>query len=156
MWSSTLFKGENMRKLASIQKVVGTAPIEGADAIEIAFVLGWQVVVKKGEFKAGDLVVFYEIDSFLPASDSRYDSFKERFSTWDGKLGMRLKTIKLRKTLSQGLVLGVDKFSEIKNPKEGDDVTDLLKIEKWEIIEKGSNAGTRALGSGKTFPPFIQ
>jgi len=145
-----------MRKLASIQKVVGTAPIEGADVIEVAFVLGWQVVVKKGEFKAGDLVVFYEIDSFLPASDSRYESFKERFTTWDGKLGMRLKTIKLRKTLSQGLVLGVDKFSEIKNPQEGDDVTELLKIEKWEVIEKGSNAGTRALGSGKTFPPFIQ
>ena len=145
-----------MRKLASIQTVVGTAPIEGADAIELAFVLGWQVVVKKGEFKAGDLVVFYEIDSFLPASDSRYETFKERFSTWDGKIGMRLKTIKLRKQLSQGLVLGLDKFPEIQNPKEGDDVTELLKIEKWEVLDKGSNTGTRAMGSGKTFPPFIQ
>lgn len=144
-----------MRKLASIQKVVGTAAIEGADAIELAFVLGWQVVVKKGEFKEGDLVVFYEIDSFLPATDERYDSFKERFINWEGKQGMRLKTIKLRKQLSQGLVLGVDKFPEIKNPQEGDDVTELLKIEKWEVVEK-SNSGTRVQGSGKLFPSFIQ
>ena len=71
-----------MRKLASIQSVVGTAAIEGADAIELAFVLGWQVVVKKDEFKTGDLVVFYEIDSFLPASDSRYETFKERFQNY--------------------------------------------------------------------------
>lgn len=145
-----------MRKLASIQKIVGTAPIDGADAIEVAFVLGWQVVVKKGEFKAGDLVVFYEIDSFLSSEDSRYDSFKDRFIKWDGKEGMRLKTIKLRKTLSQGLVLGLDKFPEIKNPEEGLDVTELLKIEKWELPETSNNKGTRAQGSGKTFPPFIQ
>lgn len=154
--ASTNIGGIMTRKLASIQRVVGTAPIEGADVIEIAFVLGWQVVVKKGEFKEGDLVVFYEIDSFLPASDMRYETFKERFTTWNGKEGMRLKTIKLRKALSQGLVLGVDKFSEIINPQEGDDVTELLKIDKWEVIEKGSNAGTRAMGSGKQFPPFIQ
>lgn len=144
-----------MRKLATIREVSGVAPIEGADSIEIVFVLGWQVVVRKGEFQVGDLVVFYEIDSFLPATDSRYESFKERFSMWDGKEGMRLKTIKLRKTLSQGLVLPVDKFQEIKNPEEGMDVTDILKIEKWEIIEK-SFSGSRVQGSGKMFPSFIQ
>jgi RNA ligase (TIGR02306 family) len=143
------------RKLASIQKVIGLAPIEGADSIEIAFVLGWQIVVRKGEFSVGDKVVFYEIDAFLPAEDIRYETFKERFITWDNKEGMRLRTIKLRKALSQGLILSVDKFQEIKNPKEGDDVTNLLKILKWEIIEKTSN-GSRAMGSGKTFPPFIQ
>lgn len=73
------------RKLASIQKVIGLAPIDGADSIEIAFVLGWQVVVRKGDFSVGDCVVFYEIDAFLPAEDLRYETFKERFITWDGK-----------------------------------------------------------------------
>lgn len=147
-------KEKVMRKLASVQKIIGTSPIEGADAIELAFVLGWQVVVKKGEFTEGDLVVFYEIDSFLPATDSRYASFKDRFIIWDGKEGMRLKTIKLRKQLSQGLVLGVNNFPEIKNPEEGADVTELLKIEKWEVIEKQNSV--RPIGSGKSFPPFIQ
>ena len=52
-----------MRKLASIQKIIELKPIEGADRIELARVLGWQVVVGKGQYKPGDLVVYYEIDS---------------------------------------------------------------------------------------------
>lgn len=47
-----------MRKLASIQKIKALDPIEGADAIERASVLGWQLVVKKDEFKVGDLCVY--------------------------------------------------------------------------------------------------
>ena len=47
-----------MRKLASIQKIKSLEPIPEADAIEKATVLGWQLVVKKGEFKTGDLVVY--------------------------------------------------------------------------------------------------
>ena len=54
------------RKLASIRKVLTTKPIEGADAIELAVVDGWQTVIKKGEFQVGDLCVYFEIDSFLP------------------------------------------------------------------------------------------
>ena len=53
-----------MRKLASIQKIIALDPIDGADAIERATVLGWQLVVKKGEFNIGDLCVYCEIDSF--------------------------------------------------------------------------------------------
>ena len=55
-----------MRKLASIQKIKALEPIEGADAIEKAQVLGWQLVVKKGEFKVGDFCVYCEIDSIMP------------------------------------------------------------------------------------------
>lgn len=55
-----------MRKLASVQYVHDITPIEGADMIEVAHVLGWQCVVKKGEFEVGDLGVYFEIDSFLP------------------------------------------------------------------------------------------
>ena len=55
-----------MRKLASIQKIKALKPIEGADAIEKATVLGWQLVVKKGEFNVGDMAVYCEIDSLMP------------------------------------------------------------------------------------------
>lgn len=55
-----------MRKLASIQMIKSLEAIEGADAIEKATVLGWQLVVKKGDFMAGDLCVYCEIDSLMP------------------------------------------------------------------------------------------
>jgi len=55
-----------MRKLASIQKITALEAIPDAEAIEVASVLGWKVVVKKGEFQVGDLVVYCEIDSILP------------------------------------------------------------------------------------------
>jgi len=55
-----------MRKLASIQKIKSLEPIDGADAIEKASVLGWQLVVKKGDFKVDDLVVYCEVDSIMP------------------------------------------------------------------------------------------
>ena len=55
-----------MRKLASIQTIKALEPIEGADAIEKATVLGWQLVVKKGEFNVGDMAVYCEIDSLMP------------------------------------------------------------------------------------------
>lgn len=147
------------RKLASIQKIMNLRPIPGADLIEVADVLGWSVVVKKGDFAVGDLAVYYEIDSFLSASDSRYATFEERFINWGDKRGMRLKTIKLRKQLSQGLVLQVNKFPEIKNPQEGDDVTEILKIEKWESLSEshGNGGGMGAKTAGATaFPAFIR
>ena len=55
-----------MRKLASIQKIIDIQPIEGADAIEVATVNGWKVVVKKNEFNIDDLVVYVEVDSWIP------------------------------------------------------------------------------------------
>ena len=55
-----------MRKLASIQRIWKIEPIEGADRIELAHVLGWQCVVNKGQFQPMDIGVYFEIDSFLP------------------------------------------------------------------------------------------
>lgn len=145
------------RALAHVEKILAVEPIPNADAIEVVQVLGWNVVVKKGEFKEGDMCVFFEIDSFLNSKDSRYATFEERFINWDGKRGMRLKTIKLRGQISQGLVLSISQFPEIKNPTEGLDVTELLKIEKWEAAEeRASNGAGRTQGSGKSFPSFIQ
>lgn len=144
------------RKLATIRVVKQLLPIEGADRIELALIDGWQCVVQKGEFQQGQLAVYFEIDSFLDSKDPRFASFEERFINWGGKRGMRVKTIKLRKQLSQGLLMPVSKFHEIEYPDEGDDVTDLLKIEKWEPIEeaRSNNGGTKS-GGGRPFPSFI-
>lgn len=146
------------RKLASVQKILDVRPIDGADMIEVVDVLGWSVVVsKKDAFKPGDLCVYFEIDAFLDATDTRYATFEERFINWNSKRGMRLKTIKLRKQVSQGLVLKLDQFTEIKNPQEGDDVTDLLKIEKWEsaVESSGNGMGGKTAGA-KPFPAFLR
>lgn len=144
------------RALAHIERIIGLFPIEGADQIEAAQVLGWYVVVKKGDFKVNDLCVFFEIDSFLNGSDPRYKSFEERFTNWNGKRGMRLKTIKLRGQISQGLVLKLEDFTELKGKVEGDDVTEILKIEKWmpaeEIHANTGGTGSKMAGS---FPAFI-
>ena len=69
------------RKLASIQRVWKIEPIEGADRIELAHVLGWQCVVNKGQFQRMDLAVYIEIDSFLPIREEfefmRNSSYKK-------------------------------------------------------------------------------
>ena len=54
-----------MRKLASIQRIWQIEPIEGADRIELAHVLGWQCIVNKGHFSPMDVGVYFEIDSVL-------------------------------------------------------------------------------------------
>ncbi len=109
-------------------------PIEGADRIALASVLGWKVVIKKDEFKTGDLAVYCEVDSFLPVKPEfeflRKSSFKKMS---DGKEGFRLKTIKLRGEISQGLLLPVTSlpgYPEV--PPVGTDVSDLLGIVKYE------------------------
>ncbi len=83
-----------MRKLASIQKIIALEPIEGADAIERATVLGWQLVVKKGEFNVGDLAVYCEIDSLMPERPE-FEFLKAR--------KMRIRTVRLRGQISQGI-----------------------------------------------------
>ena len=61
------------RKLAHIETVHNIRPIPGADRIEQVNVLGWNVITKKGEFKEGDLCIYVEIDSKMPADDERFD-----------------------------------------------------------------------------------
>lgn len=91
------------RKLASIQRIKALRPIEGADAIECAIILGWECVVKKGEFQVGDLCVFFEIDSVLPEK-SLYEFMRPR--------NFRVKTVRLRGQISQGLALPIEYFNQ--------------------------------------------
>ena len=119
-----------MRKLASIQTIKYVKPISNADSIETVGVLGWEVVTKKGEFQPNDLCVFFEIDSLLPEIPE-FEFLRK--GCWNDNLKKyRLKTVKLRKQLSQGLALPTSVFPILAGLTAGADVTDLLGVEKYE------------------------
>lgn len=138
------------RKLASIVVIDDLQPIEGADQIEVATVKGWKVVVKKNEFKIGDQAIYCEIDSFLPVRHEFEFLRKTSFRKMRDTEGFRLKTIKLRGQISQGLLLPVsilpDDIYQI-----GDDVTEQLGIIKYEPPIPASLVG---IAKGQ-FPSFI-
>lgn len=140
-----------MRKLASIRVAKNIYPIAQADAIEAVQVDGWTCVSKKNEFKSGDLGVYFEIDSFLPGEDQRFSFLSKQFINFNNKQGARLRTIRLRGQLSQGLFLPISLFPEIQHLSVGSDVTEILKIEKWEAPIPTQLAGD-VEGS---FPSFI-
>lgn len=84
------------RKLASIQKISAITDIPGADNIQVATILGWQVVInKKDKFKVGDLVIYIETDSIVPHTNPTFDFLKDR--------KYRVRIIKLKKTNSEGI-----------------------------------------------------
>ncbi len=135
-----------MRILASIQKIIDIQSIEGAERIEKATVLGWNVVVNKGDFKVGDLCCYFEIDSLLPQLPefeflAKGGGLKKSYVEGKEWVGYRLKTIRLRGHISQGLcfplsILKGKKFPDDtrENPEypEGTDVTTLLGVVKYE------------------------
>lgn len=133
-----------MRKLASVQCVWNVEPIEGADRIELAHVLGWQCVVNKGEFAPMDFGVYFEIDSFLPIRPEfeflRPSSYKKTDIMGEGFL---LRTKKFRGQISQGLLLPLTAFPELANEcwEPGDDVSEILGVRKYEIEERATTGG---------------
>jgi len=137
------------RKLASVVKIVDIQPIPGADAIVVVTVKGWKVVVKVNEYKVGDLAVYYEIDSFLPIRPQFEFLRKSSYKRMGSSEGFRLKTIRLRGQISQGLLTPIPEG--ISNPKEGDDLTEALDIVKYEPPIPAQLAG-KIKG---TFPSFI-
>ena len=117
-----------MRHLATIRRIKELRPILNADRIEVAIIDGWEVVVNKSDgFKVGDLVVYIEIDSILP--DKPEFEFMRKYK-------FRVKTIKLRGQVSQGLVLPLTIFRGMipdwEKFSEGDDVTEILGIKKYD------------------------
>jgi len=123
------------RKLVSVRKITNITPIEGADKIELATIDAWKVVVAKDvNHKVDDMVIYCEIDSFLPIKEEfeflRKSSYKKMS---DGIEGFRLKTIKLRGQVSQGLILpmSVVEYTNVQF-EVGMDVTNLLGVTKYE------------------------
>jgi len=125
-----------MRKLATIRQISEVAPIVGGDMIERARVDGWDVVIRRGELKPKDLCVFFEIDSFLPTTESFL--FLERNGRkkmiYEGKEveGYRLRTCKLRGQISQGLALPLSSFPNLSTTELGADVSEELGVIKYE------------------------
>jgi RNA ligase (TIGR02306 family) len=163
---------EPLRKLASIRRITGKEPIEGADMIECVHVDGWRLVTQKSNnFQIGDLVVYFEIDSFLPVCETfeflRKSSFRSTKHLGDG---FKIKTIKLKGQVSQGLVLPLSEldtfgtywrgimhnswsndFDSVRH-EEGADLTKYLGVQKYEKPLDPRLAG-RARGN---FPSFIR
>lgn len=132
------------RKLATIQQIEKIDPIQEANNLEVATILGWKVVVKKNEFKPGDLCIFIEIDSILPMDNSEFEFMRVH--------KFRVKTIKLRGQISQGLCFPIQKLLPPNKPYSiGLDVSDDLKITKYEGTEPVEFGGDQK----GDFPYFI-
>ena len=148
-----------MRTLASIQIINAIEPIAGADAIERARVLGWWVVVRRGEHRTGDKVVYCEIDSLLPERPEfeflRKSSYRAAITTSSGDVllpaGFRIKTAKLRGQVSQGICFPLSILGDETLTAEGTDVTDRLGIVKYDPPLPASMSG-RVKGA---FPGFV-
>ncbi|MEK6883181.1 MAG: RNA ligase (ATP) [Nanoarchaeota archaeon] len=149
------------RELATIQRIRELNPIPNADTIEVASILGWKVVVRKGEFQVGDLVVYCEIDSILP-DKPEFEFLKPR--------KFRIRTVRLRGQISQGIAFPLSILPQNKSEssstetvdrlttnlvqtgfEEGLDVTELLDIEKYMPAIPTYLAGTVK----GTFPSFV-
>lgn len=102
-----------MRKLATIRRVAAILPIPDADAIEVAQVDNWKVVVKKGEHQVDELVVYIEVDSWVPHEIAPFLSKGQEPREYEGVKGERLRTVKLRGTTSQGLILPLSVLGDI-------------------------------------------
>ena len=144
------------RKMATVRKIDSIREIPGADSIECCTLGGWNVVTRKGEFTAGDLAVYCEIDSFIPTAIAPFLTKPGHSSkTFEGVAGERLRTVKLRGQLSQGLLLPV--FNDVTGTylmiytdetgeysltvAEGADVSEALGIVKWEMPMNAQLAG---------------
>jgi hypothetical protein len=144
------------RKLASIQKIEEIRDIENADLIQAYRILGWWVVDRKNAYKVGDLVVYFEIDSWVPYELAPFLSKGKEPKEYNFVKGERLRTIRLRGQLSQGMILSIDHcfayatlkknihkcmndgyihfegFEPICKWKIGTNLTEILDIQKYE------------------------
>ena len=145
------------RVMARVVRIDAINPIEGADQIEVAQIGGWKVVVKKGEFQVNSLAVYAEVDSWIPHTIAPFLTKPGQFpKVYNEVEGQRLRTIKLRGQISQGLLLPVsvlqidEKWIEGVVIDEGTDVTEILGVQKWEPPQE-----FRAANAKGSFPHFI-
>lgn len=131
------------RKLATVRVVSSLEPIKGADFLELATIDGWRCVVsKKDNLKVGDKVVYFEIDSVLPSNNPLFEFMAPR--------NYKVKTIKLRGEVSQGLAMPLASFPQVGD--EDTDVTELLGVTKVKPKDMPKQLAGFAKGN---FPSFI-
>lgn len=152
------------RQLATVRVIDDISPIEGADRIEVAKVGGWNVVVGKGDFSAGEKVIYFEIDSALPLEDSRFEHLAPRGSRIVDDMPVHvLRTIRLRGVYSQGLVMPLRDFEpEVSHVEYHGNASldEVLGINKWEppvpVNLSGEIAGQFFTGVQKTDAERVQ
>lgn len=129
------------RELAYIAQVTDIVPIEGADKVELAYVNGWTVMVRKGQFKVGDPCVYFEIDSKVPET--------ERFE-FLSKYKYKVKTQRFikGKVLSQGLIMTLEELG-LQDCKVGDFVTERLGVTYYEPEDNTRKADNKKLAQIK-------
>ena len=138
------------RRLATIERIAGISPIPNADSIASSRIRGWGVVTRVDEFQVGDICLYIEVDSFLPASDPRFEFLAKRGVRKDANdnEGYVLKTAQLRGAYSQGLAMPITLFPELADLPVGSDVTEQLNIVIWE-----PKIPEELIGSVKGFRP---
>lgn len=118
------------RALAHVELINNIEPIPGADRIVVATVLGWKVVVAKADnFNIGDKVVYIEIDSRVPEKPE-FEFLRDR--------KFKVKTIKLRGQISQGLILPISILG--RDAAIGEDVTNELGIYYYDPADQARKA----------------
>lgn len=134
-----------VRKLVTIKKIDAITPIDGADKIECAHIGGWTVVVGKDEFQVGDSVLYFEVDSMLPLEKPIFAFLAPRGkTTYNGEDYHRLKTIKLRGQISQGLILPIaDMTDNVLDPNL--DLAEYFGVIKYDPPQKFDSAGAKLL-----------
>jgi len=149
------------RKLARVVQIDSLHPISGADRIELALIGGWQVVVGKGLYTAGNKCMYFEVDSLLPTAHPAFAELADRLSSKllfeiDGRGYARIKTAKLMKHLSQGFCVPLSEVNASPTCDVDMDFTKTLGILKYEKGEERSmnNAGTSDGVKSRTTKPF--
>lgn len=109
------------RALAYVVTVDEIKPIEGYDRVEYARTNGWWVIISKNDdIKVGDKCVYFEVDSKVNANDERFAFLEKR--------NYKIKTQKMCKAISQGLLMPLSLFPELGDVDVNTDVTDTLKV----------------------------
>jgi len=141
-----------MRKLVTVREISDIQPIPGADNIEVATIDGWKCVVVKGAFKVHDAACYFEIDSLIPVEHDAFEFLREKakYRNVEGKLCHRLRTIKLKGQISQGLALPVSELAPLRLSQSAD-FEELLGVTQYAPPVPGSLAG-KVKGN---YPSFI-
>lgn len=157
-----------MRKLATLRLIGALAPIPNADNIELATIGGWDVVVRKGDHEVDMMVIYFEIDSWIPHEIAPFLFKKEKdIKVYENVKGMRLKSMKFParfgSPLSQGLVMNVKDLPErfhaqiMQRLVVGADLTELLGILKYDEEDFQYKRGTASSEERKTnWPSFLR
>ena len=139
-----------------VLRAVTVTPHPNADRLDIATigqVGGWQCVVARGSVKAGDLVVYFPIDSVIPPDlmDRLFATSKVRPEAG------RIRTTKIRGVISQGLAVPVRTLLADHQVREGMDVTARLGVKKYEPpITIGPQANVRMVSPREANPNFFR